>query len=269
MAGLYGFRLMQNWLKTAPKHGFSYGIGFPNASSARLAMSPRLGWRTTFNTILLVRPFLRLSLPSQSVGPLPPSIAAAGLGALAGWSSVSPRIRAKSAIGRAASFTTFDERFDRLSVARDATPVSGTRSDSAYLNWRFADHPLNLYDIFCWENAGTLEGYAVTVQRDVFGFKATLLVDLAAAEASPTIEFALLTETLRRSRTAGAAMVATLAVKGTSRYRNLVRFGFIPVPARFDPKPFLMAVQSFDDPTASDRIAASEWRFNWADMDVV
>jgi hypothetical protein len=203
------------------------------------------------------------------LGGMPPTVAAAGLGALAGWSTLSRLLRAKAAPGRAASFATFDQRFDDLSAALDATPASGTRSDAAYLNWRFAQHPLNHYDIVGWENEGALKGYAVTTQRDVFGFKATLLVDLAAAKAAPAIEFALLAETLRRSRDAGASMVASLAVEGTSRYRNLIRFGFVPVPARLDPKPFLMAAHGFSDPTAADRIAASEWRFNWADMDVV
>ena len=34
MAGLYGFRLMQKWLKIALERGFDYGIGFPNVNSA-------------------------------------------------------------------------------------------------------------------------------------------------------------------------------------------------------------------------------------------
>lgn len=268
MAGIYGFRLMQQWLKIAVQGGYRYGIGFPNVNSARLVTSPKLGWQTAFGTRLLIRPFARLALPSHPVRTLPPAVTAAGLATLAGWSAVSRLARSKRAAGRAVTLTAFDRLFEGLAAGPDDRE-DGTCLDAAYLNWRFADHPLNRYDVVAWESAGSLAGYAVTIVRDVFGFKATLLVDLAAAPGRPAVTHALLGETLRRSRDAGASMVATLAVEGSQSYRNFVRSGFVPVPAGLDPKPFLMTTHGLGVSTAAEPAHASNWRFNWADMDVV
>lgn len=269
MAGAYGLRVINGWVELARSRGLRFGMGFPNANSQRLVTSPRGNWRVAYSPVLMLRPFARLSLPAGKVGGLPAPLAAAVLAGLAAASRLSQVARTAAAPGRAASVDRFGPAFGALCAESCGSGVSRILRDVDMLNWRYADHPVYRYDTIAWEIEGKPAGFAVTLRRAVFGVDATLLVELAVLRDRPGVAFSLLAEVNRRARAEGSALVATLAIAGSQRFATLARFGFLPVPRRLDPKPFVMTVHDLGMADVAPRLAAARWDFDWADMDVV
>jgi len=264
------FRIMSIWTRLARDLGFAFGMGFPNASSHKIVTRSKLGWREAFWPALMVRPLSGAAVPgflahwgSASLLRYGTGVVAKLANARAGWS-----LRRKPR-GEAFLIDHFDSRFDHLWQRVRAGSFSGIRRDAAYLNWRFVRQPTYSYLRIGWESSGEVLGYAIASPREVLGVPSMLLVDLLAApDAASHVAAALLEEVVHRAEAQGNHLLQALTVNGSPMEAVLRRTGFVTVPPRFNPKPFVMTVH---DLGASSNLPAfwADWHFSWGDMDVV
>lgn len=264
------FRIMSIWAQLAHDLGFAFGIGFPNASAHKVVTRSKLGWREAFWPALMVRPLSGAAVPdflarwgSARLLRYGTGVAAKLTNARTGWSL---RRRPR---GEAFLIDHFDSRFEDLWQRARAGSLSGIRRDAAYLNWRFVRQPSYSYLRVGWKFRGEVLGYAVASPREVLGVPSMLLVDLLAApDAASHVAEALLEEVVHRAEAQSSHVLQALAVDGSPMQAVLRRAGFVTVPRRFNPKPFVMTVH---DLGASNNLPAflADWHFSWGDMDVV
>ncbi len=265
LAGRIALRVPQRWHQLAAALGFSSGVVFPNSNSIRILTSQRVGMRAVFQPDLLIRPLgsARLSQPIRGI-PAPLLSAALRLAALPAWLRRGSYGRPR---GELALIPHFDDGFDALWRATRDTLGAATVRDAAYLNWRFLSHPLYRYACLGWRQGGEWAGYAVCVERRLFGIDTLLLVDLLSRQpqsVGPALIDAAVDEAHRRR----LGMVVTLAIPGSPLHETLRHLGFMAVPARFDPKRFTAAELVYDDAVRAE-LASAPRHFTWSDMDVV
>ncbi len=264
------FRIALLWTQLARELGFAFGMCFPNTNSHKILTRSKLGWEDAFWPELMVRPLSRAAVPQLLAGRIPPHIASYGAGlmaalgnARAGWS-----LRHKPR-GGAFVIDHFDSRFNHLWQQVRAASSSGIRRDAAYLNWRFVRQPCYSYLRVGWESRGEVSAYVIASAREVLGVPSMLVVDqLAAPGAESCAVEALLEEVASRARADGRQLLAALAIRRSAVQDTLARVGFVHVPRRLNPKPFVMVTHGLGKPR-SLAACVTNWHFTWADTDVV
>ena len=268
--GASAFRIMSSWAKLARELGFRFGIGFPNTSSYELVTRPKLGWIDAFRPDHMIRPLSADGAPQGLIPHLPASVMrGATITMVTLCTARAAFMHAARPPGSAVCIDRFDARFDRLWQHSSNGHYAGIQRDAAYLNWRYLEHPVYSYQRVGWEVDGKLVGYVVATLRELFNVSSLLLVDLLVEPTAPEgVVEALIAHLTRREQATRSPMVHALALPGSPMRAALSRAGFMNIPRRFDPKPFVM--------TAHDLVAEcprnggwTDWNFHWGDMDVV
>ena len=269
--GATAYRIIVSWTKQVRDMGFDFGIGFPNINSHDLVTRRKVGWVDAFWPEHLIRPLSRAAAPQGMVRHVPMGLVrgATGLATLA------CRARAASASrvhppGRAVRFEHFDQRFDALwQAAAAGNGHCGLVRDAAYLNWRYRQHPAYRYQIIGWEIDDRLVGWMVTSTRQLFDVPSLLLVDLLVDPKAPAGVAEVLIEQLCQPEQARCTpMLHALAVPGSRLRASLARLGFLSIPRRFNPKPFVMVMHDLAHYTPF-YWDWHQWEFRWGDTDVV
>ena len=119
----------------------------------------------------------------------------------------------------------FDERADQLWDA--VAPVLGfsVRRDTAYLNWKFADHHYHAYVLWLAERAGELRGYIVLRREDIEGLTYGYRVDLLTDPNEPEPAMFLVRSALMHFHVLGVDLVKVLfSWDAYSRVLSALRF---------------------------------------------
>lgn len=267
LAGRIALRIARRHDALVRQQGFLVNINFPNDRSRRMLTSDKLDFTNVLQPTLMVCPSPGFHLP-QSGGRLPGRLAMAAAGAAAGIVLAARRRMAGTHGASVEPVDGFDERFDALwlDVCADGR-IRIDRSSEA-LTWRYVGHPVYAYTILTAVSAGRLLGYLVMSPRELFGFETALVVDLQVAAGAHAAANALLIEGARRAGAAGAALLVGQVQRGTPADAAMRRCGFVAVPRRLDPKPFMLIARAYA-PTAQTALIADKWSFAWGDMDVV
>lgn len=263
-SGRYAIRLARIWNRMATEAGYAFCFSYPNARAIGLLLSRHVGWVAVGSPRLFARPL---------GGPLP----GAGLRGLALRAAGAAEDLALAALPRRRAGTVrpldLADPADRAAIdalwarRRDDTPVSLTR-DAANLSWRYADHPVQRYAVAGRFGPEGLAALAVTCRREIEGMPALLVVDALLDPQDLAGNAALAAEALRQGARDGAVIAVAEALPGSTLARTLARAGFLRVPRRLDPKPFVLTLrQGAGD--AAPAFAAGNWQFAWGDMDVV
>jgi len=163
---------------------------------------------------------------------------------------------------RPSDAAAIDILWRRMADAR----TCGIVRDAAALKWRYGQHPLHRYQLHGWQTpGGALAALVVTTSRPLFGLECLLVADLLIDPAAPAASVRLIDAVCRSS---GAQVALAQSASGDDAGPVLTRAGFAAVPARINPKPFLLVTMplALEDPSA---LEGARWRFAWGDMDVV
>ena len=265
LAGRVALRVPQRWHLLATTLGCSSSVVFPNRHSMRMLTSPRVGMLPIFKPDLLIRPLPSARFTSGARGiPAPVLSAGVRLASVGSWICTRSRGRAR---GELVSIDRFDEGFDELWLGTRSVLGTSTVRNAAYLNWRFLANPTYRYLRLGWRCDSGWAGYAVCVERRVFGIDTLLLVDLLSpqlASVGAALVDAVVAEACRRK----LGMVMTLAIRNSALHQVVDSLGFIAVPARLNPKPFTATECVYDDLVRAE-LASEPRNFTWSDMDVV
>jgi hypothetical protein len=171
----------------------------------------------------------------------------------------------------------FDERFDRLwQQCKSQFEIMVART-SAYLNWRYCDHPSLTYSVYAALQNGSLKGYIVLQTRRKGEASGTVVdIDVETtrgfitdilAEPGPdhekTLE-ALLLKAITLFRDEGADVVACWVLKHMELRETLRRLGFLERETPHD----LMVRASDPDHYPEDYLAESaRWYITRGDSD--
>lgn len=268
-AGAGSFRIMSAWTQLARDLGFAFGTGFPNANSREIVTRPRLGWREAFSPELMVRPLSGSAVPAFLARRIPSRLARFGVGLLATLANARAGLNLRNRPdGEPFMIDHFCPGFDILWQRAQAAGYSGIRRDAAYLNWRFVQQPVYSYLRVGWMSRNNVRGYAVASLRDVLGIPSMLVVDLLVEPGISGVAEALLEEVASRARIAGALLLSSLAIDNSAVASTLARAGFVAVPRRFNPKPFVMTAHDLGN-RRPVTLSKDGWHFTWAEMDVV
>jgi hypothetical protein len=103
---------------------------------------------------------------------------------------------------------------------------------SAYMNWRYKQHPLHQYEIFGWRETGRLTGVVVLRRVKIAGLELAIVMETLAM--SPRVERGLLTFAARWARERHAT--CTLALNNTTHMTNGIMSGYVTIPTWALPK---------------------------------
>jgi GNAT acetyltransferase-like protein len=170
-------QLQRKCLESVSGGGFSVGYDLP--STSMLAIYRRLGIETEgkltrMTKLLRTNSKISTRVKSQTL--------AAGISAAANvvLSAYLATRRLQSGVSielhKGRFGTEFDDLYER---AGPRLGISVERS-SDYLNWRYADHPQDKYEVLVARRGGNLEGYLVFQQQDVTARVTDLIAESAA-----------------------------------------------------------------------------------------
>lgn len=266
LAGRHALKVAKLWEEAAVEQGYSFGFNLPNSNSKRILTSSLIGWQEVLAPALFVR-----ALPgfraTQRVAALPPSAATVMGRTLSAWQAVS-RTRVRPPLGVATQLAPGDPRFTELWDAASRSVSVGSCRTSAYLAWRYGQHPLYQYEIHGWEEGESLKAYVVVSPRTLFGIPSLLVTDMLTAPGNERVLTALLDHVARVSSKRDIHILGAQASVSSSAGRILAQAGFSGVPGRINPKPFVVVAHSLADPPGPER-QSGNWYFTWGDADVV
>lgn len=269
-SGACAFRALAHMIKLCKQREEEFAICFPNVHSHQIVKAERIGWKDVFRPILLLRPLPGAALPKSLAPRIPEWLSRLAMAPLVGRSSArAALVRKNSAEGQPIDVDRFDERFDSMAEHAIEAGVGGVVRNAAYLNWRFVDHPVYAYKRMAWENGGRVAGYIVTSARETFGVPSTLVADVFTAPGAPRrVAESMLEEAGSVAARKGSQMLVALAAQDSPVDTALRAAGFVAVPLRLNPKPFVMAMHPLGNGISPDDLRR-HWRFAWSDMDVV
>ena len=156
----------------------------------------------------------------------------------------------------------FDERLDKffegLSCGGNVTIMRG----SERLNWRYADHPINNYDLFIYDLNDVIEGCAVTRIAKVRGRPKAMIMELWSS--GPESRREILRSLGSRMRASGQRMIFMMD-SGISAVAG-IREGYVPVPQFLLPKRQVLIL--YAPATAKHDLFERNWRMQIGDWDV-
>lgn len=267
LSGRYALRIVLQWNEVASSNGFRFGFSFPNHKSLRIQTSPRTGWKQVLSPALFVRALPSIRFEEPVVPKVPPIVATALARGFAVWQSIARR-KGPEPAGSPCRLERFDERCDRLWQKVQPSITMGECRNSAYLNWRYADHPLYQYLAYGWEANGELAALVIATRRKLFGLSSLLFVDVLAAPESEAPVRALIQHMLMESKRDGVQIAGALAPPGSALGKTLEGAGFCLVPAKLSPKQFVLVAHTLGHPDGLES-DPSNWYLTWGDTDVV
>ncbi len=149
---------------------------------------------------------------------------------------------------------TFNERIGQ-------TGLSFLDRNSAYLNWRYHDHPIFEYRSYAILEDDIQRGFAVVRKAKIGRLTYLILMELWGLE--PSDEVALLRHCVALASESGLHHVALLDTAGTSWSK--LACGFLPVPRRAMPKKQALMGQLIGRPLAP--LHGLRWRSQFGDWD--
>ena len=266
LSGLYAYKLVKSWIEHAKGLGYDYAACFPNDQSIRLLTSDKLNWKIVASPRLFVLPTTTVRFEDKIAG-LPKSLATLGGRVLAAGLSV---VRSKARID--ASVGILDPVRDAGELDALWQRVSGGKwqftRQSAVLRWRYGGNPVYSYRILVRRSQSGISGFIVTTRRKVMGLESDLVVDGLWDTGDAETARLLLSAVEARAKEEGTGILAGLALPATPFHAALRGAGFLPVPVKFDPKPFHLVSHPLTDAGAKcmDQV---DWDLTWGDMDVV
>jgi hypothetical protein len=143
--------------------------------------------------------------------------------------------------GAVTSVDRFDDSATRLwERLRASRSIGGTRRSAAFLNWRYADHPMFRYRMFVERDAGEITGLAVYRLEDVKDMPvriARLVEYLEEARGEPGGS-PLLGQVLANARAAGAVLMDFFCSDG-EQAPGFAQHGFLEDPDKVSTFPVL------------------------------
>jgi hypothetical protein len=180
-------------------------------------------------------------------------------GVLTTWISPTARLVKK----RNDSIVTIDEFGTEHGLPGDRTEIGKPMLDrhSAYLNWRYTNHPNNRYVSFAYMDDGC-EGYCVVRDARVMGRKLALVMEVFGS--SPRVETALLRHAADWASSAGTGTMVLM--NSSLPLSTAVRVLFVPVPSVLLPKRQVLVLLGTGGLPAS--LMGRRWALQTGDWDV-
>ena len=159
----------------------------------------------------------------------------------------------------------FPDAVDGLCAPVLAGMPNAVVRDRAFLNWRYAAHPLRRYRIYLAERDGALRGYCVTGRFDFRGLEVGVLLDLFGEPTDTAALGALGSRALLDARAENLPAVAAI-INAASPFRALLRgLGF-----RYTARSFPFIVRVNGPGIGREEIArAGDWYIGFGDSDFV
>lgn len=177
--------------------------------------------------------------------------------------------RARPAPGGDDGVTRLDDMGEAAELARAFTARTDVHLErsSVYLTWRFLDKPAGEYAAWGVRTAGRLRAYLIVRRAVLFGVECAVLMDLGCADGEDAALLCLVRARLGAERRAGVAAAVTM---GTHPFLARLRAaGAIAVPARANPRPFLLLTRAVSTAPGADPPAGAAWTITPADWDVL
>lgn len=155
----------------------------------------------------------------------------------------------------------FDSRQDLL--AEQFTQLDGPMLDrgSAYMNWRYHDHPIHKYTSFVYQKDGNWQGFAVVRRVQAMGREAALIMELWGLY--PEVSRSLQRHIVGWAAEQGLKRVVMLDNSFT--LANGLKTGFFPIPSLFLPK--RLVLMGYAKGGEADTIVGRKWRVQAGDWD--
>lgn len=161
------------------------------------------------------------------------------------------------------SVRVFDADFDIFFRELSREPIVILQKNSAYMNWRYNQHPLHQYERFFWRESGRVLGAIVLRRIDILGRALAIAMEVLALNRS--VERGLLSfaaawgQEMRTNH--------TLAINNSTEILNGIFSAYLPVPIWALPKrQQLMILQSFA-PNGSKALLNTAWNIQIGDWD--
>lgn len=248
----------------AARHGVTTVFGFPNDAS-HVGFVGKLGWFDVHRFPLRVKPIRSRRVVQRY---LRSDAVSAVLGAVADqmYRLVTPAVREPRRC-RVEPLAGFDARFDALWERHAGlAPVIQVR-DRAFLQWRYFGVPEYGYRAFAVHVGGRLEGYFVLRVLELFDLPFAALVDVFPC---PLVDAEVTREVLAFAQlcAAGDGAAFLTALLPPAHAHHLTRFGFLSVPARFNPRTWYLGARCApaDEPLLRD---VGNWYVTYGDADVI
>lgn len=264
-SGYTAVMVANRWLQLTRDRHYAVGLVFPNEHSQSVLTSEYVGLKPIFEPVLMVRPLGGIVLKQPLKG-APRQVGMALLRMAAFYGQA--RACVTGAEADLVGITAFGGEYDELWASMAQRIRVGIVRDSAYLNWRYVDHPVYKYERLSMRSGAGLLGYVVGSPRQTFGVDAMLLVDMGAKASDEGVSLRLIKGLVAHAGRQGRDMVAALTIPRSKMHSALKRCGFLQVPSRLGPRLFRTAgvVLTEGAACASDPAA---WYFTWGDTDVV
>jgi len=164
---------------------------------------------------------------------------------------------------RAEQIGRFDERQDAFVADFKLDKYCMVERSSAYMNWRYIDHPLHEYTAYSLVDAGEVVGTVVACVAKVMNRRVMLVLDLLGTK--PRHERALLRRLCSTAAEKGCAIVAHL--DNACSAISMASCGFLPVWSRLLPKEQVVMGKPGGGRQAQS-VFEKEWRMQLGDWDV-
>lgn len=258
-------------LPDAGQAGIEFSYGFPVRKEV-LPGHLKVGWQHIFDIPVLVRPLQFKPIVKSYLNMPVLSDLAALVAQIGYWIGAWPLLYLSQLPLEHVTDVTmrevreFDTRFDALwHKAKRQFPVMGARN-SAYLNWRYLEHPYYQYRVWVIERGNQLLGYSITRMGDLLGLRSGIIVDmLVDPEILGAIDYLLRRIIFEFQQTKALDLIACMMTKSGPYYAALQRQGLIVTPKVFW---FILHLNNPSAP-ADVLMAPKNWYLTWGDTDVI
>lgn len=155
----------------------------------------------------------------------------------------------------------FDQRQD--SLAEQFTHLDGPMLDrgSAYMNWRYYDHPIHKYTSFVYQKDGNWQGFAVVRRVQAMDRNAALIMELWGL-------YPEVSRSLQRHIGGWAAeqgLKRVVMLDNSFTLANGLKTGFFPIPSLFLPK--RLVLMGYAKGGEAETVMERKWRVQGGDWD--
>lgn len=163
---------------------------------------------------------------------------------------------------------SFDERIDKFWKQISEEHRIATVRDKDYLSWRYLQSPGRQYAIFIAEENNEIRGYVILRDRNLFGLRAGLIVDILTVSSDSRVSQALLRRSVDYFISQNLDVVACLMLKHHSCYDELKKLGFREIPPVLRPRNFHYTIR-FNNEESKLPFGRnpSNWFLTWGDTE--
>lgn len=162
-----------------------------------------------------------------------------------------------------------DEPITTLFARHQASHVIALDRSADYLRWRYDRRPSSRHLIYSATEGNELVAAAIFKQDMMFDNPALLLTDFAHAPGREESLLRLLREVRRHKDEPELREFNLVFAAGNSPvFARLPRLGFIPIPARFNPRPLNLLTRGITGANAAPLFRPENWHVTLGDWDV-